>query len=682
MKKWSEDLTKRIKENFANNKLTIIALLLLWIAAVVFTLNLYKDSLGKISSGNEYYDNVVELCEGTTVKEVLPANEGSDALAIKFATYARKNRGSFIVKVTGSDTGKTYSEKVIKANSIQDNAFVTFGLSEKLDPSIDSKIEIRLSSDAQKDQGIGVYYSNLKVYEGSILEIDGQTFEGDLSMRFLNESQELKLFYHIVIIWVISTFSLIILMTLLIKPKQEILFTFVAIAFGLTFWLIITPMSAPDETIHYEYSFQLSNYIMGEKDHLVFDEEYQDYGSFAGHMNVGVAYERFIKKINKPLSLENHNVKMNYDIDESYTLCFVPQAIGITIARLLKWNMLRTFYMGRLFNLIFYIACVYIAIKNAPVHKTLLGILATLPIFMQQAASFSYDCYINGLTFVSVAFLLKLLVRNQQATRKELIAIFIANLLLAPVKVVYGLFSLLYLLVPEDRFGGKKEKKIWVIILIAPALFELGKLLIPLIYRIIRKTIKSIIYDLNAETIYSSVVVPNKVEGETYTFAYVLYHPIEAAMIILRTIRYNIKVWFYASFGRALSGNSLILPTSFVHLTLGILVAAALIDEDYELSNRFKGIIFLMCVFVGLMTVGGMLVSWTEVNQEIIDAYGGPVVQGVQGRYFSPLLPYLFLILHNRKIKLPKWVDQYLIYAFVILVFEVVVYVLSYTFMN
>ena len=80
--------------------------------------------------------------------------------------------------------------------------------------------------------------------------------------------------------------------------------------------------------------------------------------------------------------------------------------------------------------------------------------------------------------------------------------------------------------------------------------------------------------------------------------------------------------------------------------------------------------------------VGGMLISWTEVDQEIIEDYGGPIIQGIQGRYFSPFLPYLFPILSNRKIKIPKKFDQYMIYVFVLLVFEVVVYVLSYTFLN
>lgn len=682
MKNKLNELKNRIIENFNKNKIPTIALLLIWIVVIVFTLFSYKDTLGKISSGNEAYDNVVELCEGRVVEETLAVNEGSEAIAIKFATYARKNNGSFNITVSGNESKKEYLNKTVNAGSLQDNAFLAFALSEKLDPKIDSKIKVTLSSQSEANQGAGVYYSNLKAYEGSELKIDNVLQEGDLSLRFLNESADLNLFYHIVIIWVITTFTLIILMTLLVKPKYETLFTVIAICFGLTFWLIITPMSVPDETIHYEYSLQLSNKMMGAKDHLIIDEEYQNYGAMAGHLNISAAYERFIQKINRPLSLDEKNVKMNFDIDDSYHICFVPQALGITLARLLKWNMLRTFYLGRLFNLIFYVICVHIAIKKTPVFKVLFGILATLPIFMQQAASFSYDCYINGLTFVIIACLMKWMYQGEQIDKKEFIFVFIVNLLIAPIKVVYGLFTFLYWFVPAERFGGKKNKIIGTLIVTAPAMYELTVLLFPLAFRVVRKFFERV-FMVEAETIYeASITSPMSVEGDTYTFADVTDHPLEAIELIARTIRYSIKTWFYASFGRALSGNTLILPTYLVHSILALLFAAALREEEHYFSNKFRITIILMCIFAGLMMVGGMLISWTEVDQEIIEDFGGPIIQGIQGRYFSPFLPYLFPILSNRKIKIPKKYDQYMIYAFVLLVFEVVVYVLSYTFLN
>ena len=682
MKEKLDRFGNRIVTNFKNNRIAVIVLLVIWVLTVIFTLFSYKDTLGKISSGNEAFDQVVELCDDLVVTETLPIVEDSDAIVIKFATYARKNQGSFNVQVIGNKSGKVYADKTVRANDIQDNAFVTFALSEKLNSKNDPQIRVVVTALAEESQGAGIYYSNIKAYEGSTLLVGKQIQEGDLSLRFMNESAELNLFYHIVITWVITTFSLILLLILLVKPKYEILFTVIAIAFGLTFWLIITPMSVPDETIHYEYSFQISNYLMGAEDHMVFDEEYENYSAFAGHYNISAAYERFIKKIDRPLNLDEREVRMRYDVNDSYAICFIPQGLGITVARLLNWNMLRTFYTGRLFNLIFYIICLYIAIRNTPVHKVLFGILATLPIFMQQAASYSYDCYINGLTFVIIAFLMKWIYGDGPISRKEFLFVFIVNLMIAPVKVVYGLFTFLYWFTPRQRFGGLRQKIIAIAIITAPAMYQLGKLLMPLVLRIVSHFFEyNVFQKVEAETI-TGPLFEGGGEGDTYSFSDVLWDPLSAVTIILRTIRYSLKTWFYASFGRALSGNTLILPTRLGHGLLLLLLLVSVREEAYADSLLFKAAILFLCAFAGMMMVGGMLISWTEVDQTVIEAFGGPIIQGVQGRYFSPLLPYLFLIFHNKWIRIPEKYDQYLLSAFVLLVFEVIVYVLSYTFMN
>ena len=682
-------LLERIRKNTRHRKLLIVFLLLLWVDVVLGTLFMYRNTLGKIASGSEMSDCITELVKGNDISERVSVVDGSDTLAIKLATYARRNSGTFTVKVTGINTNKIYAEKEVNVSLIQDNAFMTVELSDKLDSSIDEMIDIVLTSKAQPGNAIGVYYSSEQVYEDSVFKIGDEITEGDLSVRFMNESDEMKFFYHIIITWVITTFTLIILAMLLIKPKYENLFLAIGIAFGLTFWLIITPMSVPDETIHYEYSFQLSNYMMFSDDHMVFNEEYQNYGAMAGHLNVGASYERFIKKINRPLSLRDNDVRMRFDINESYIICFVPQALGITVARLLKWNMLRTFYLGRLFNLIFYLICLYTAIKKTPVHKVLFGILATLPIFMQQAASFSYDCFINGLTFVIIAYLLKWMHQEEPVSIKEFIPAFIANLMIAPIKVVYGLFTLMYWFIPEKNFGSKKRKFLLTLIITLPAMYELIRLLGPLTIRVFKKIFGNLFAAmasgamLKAETgIHTDIIKPFYVDGEVYSFSYVLAHPLEMIELFLRTVRYSIKTWFYASIGRSLSGSTLILPTWIVHSILAVLIASSIREEKKCESLSFKIVTFLLCIFGGLMMVGGMLISWTEVEQVVIEDFGGPIIQGIQGRYFSPFLPYLFIILHNPKFRINQKFDTYIIYIFILLVFEVVIYVLSYTFMN
>ena len=73
------DLFHRIKKNFSENKVSTIIILLLWALMVVFTLYINKDILGKISSGSESYDKVMELTSDVVASEVMPVQEDADA---------------------------------------------------------------------------------------------------------------------------------------------------------------------------------------------------------------------------------------------------------------------------------------------------------------------------------------------------------------------------------------------------------------------------------------------------------------------------------------------------------------------------------------------------------------------------------------------------------------------------
>lgn len=676
-------LKERIKKNFKENKVLLFVLLAIWVATVIITLIGYGNTLGKQSIGNEGSQEVVELDKNTKIIQTLNVDDLQDteSICLKFATYARTgNKGNIYINVVGENSKTEYVNETIDISKLVDNDFVTISLNKKLYLSNDSNIKVTITSDSEKDKSAGIYYSSNDVFDKGNLIINNKTMDGDLSVRFLLENKELSTFYKIVITFTLISFTIILIMILLVNPKIEIIFTMMAAVFGLIFWIIITPMSVPDETIHYEYSFQLSNIMMGEEDYRYFDEEYQNYGSFAGHYNISAAYSRLVKKINNPLVLDNKKVEMRFDVKESYVTAFIPQAIGITLSRLLNFNMLKTFYIGRLFNLIFYVTCVYIAVKNTPIHKVLFGSLATMPMFIQQAASFSYDCEINGLSLVLIAFTLKWMFQKEKIDIKEIVFVFIVNCFLAPLKVVYALFSLLLLFVPKENYGSMKKKTFYTLLVMSPAIYELVILIFPLIGRVIKKIFKNIVYaDIGESTIDQAHYYS---EDEVYSFSDVMNNPLQALEIFVRTIRYSIKNWFYGAFGRTLSGNTLVVPITIVHAMMVIVLAMVFREEQYIESSSFKIVSVILCVIAGLMMLGGMLITWTPITQDIIDAYGGPIIQGVQGRYFCPLLPYFLLIFNNKKIKINQKFDKYLLFAYILLVFEVIVYVLSYTFVN
>lgn len=678
------------KEKVKNNKVAFIIFSIIWILTIVITLSVYKTSLGMKSSGNDNFVgreiDVYPISKNDSINQVVRIDKDTESVAIRFATYSRKNKGTINVKVVGNTTNDIYVDETVDVTKVQDNAFMTFGINKE-DEIKDKYITIKLSSTSEEGENIGVYFSHEKAFEDGKFIVNGKEDSGDLKVRFLKNDETLKKFNDIVIVSTIIGVTVIILLWLLCD-KYETIFASAVLILGLVFMIVITPMSPPDEQAHYEYSFQLSNLVLGDRENYIeIDKAYQDYTNFAGHMNVSSAYEGFMEDINKPLSLKNNTEIMIGDIkDATYLLCYIPQTIGIILGRLFKVNMLRTFYLGRLFNLLFYTVCVYFAIKKAPSHKLLFGVIATMPMFLQQAASYSYDTFLNGLLLLIIAFFLDWKFSDKTISNKEIIVLFVITLFVTPLKVIYSLFVFAFLFIPFEKFGSKKKKNISLLVIFIPIIIQLVLLLTPSLVKVVDNAKElnevsnsPIVQVTNTDSVIVQdqtefVINPETDTRDDYSIGYAVEHISETISLFYQTIRFSIKIWFYEAIGRALSGVSIILPLTFVHILSAILIAAAFRKEEHILSIPIKAYFVFVCICIGLLAMLGMMITWTKVG----DTY----IQGIQGRYFSPLLFYFMTIFSNRFIKIPEKFDKYLGFAQTIMIFEVVVYVLSYTFVN
>lgn len=677
-----ELLFSNIKNSFLNNKIKYIVLIAIWVVTVFLSLNLYQTSLGCKSYGNDNYNvEVYEINKDTKIIENIPVKDDSCSISFKFATYARENKGNVYIKVEGDNSSVIYLDEKINVSTLQDNSFATYGLSQNIDSSKDNRVTITITSDSEKNECAGIYYSIDRAFNQSTLSVNGYDQPGDIKVRLLIKNEVLLGFTKTFLTFTIIGISILILM-LLIDTKKEILFTTIALVLGLIFMTLITPMSPPDEQAHYEFSFQLSNYILGN-DYEMIEREYQDYSSFSGHENVSTAYEALVNRLNEKLELSGKFNEMENDVHETtYVLCYFPQVLGVLIGRLTKLNMLKTFYLGRFCNLIFYCICLYIAIKKTPIHKTMFGLISITPIFIQQAASYSYDTFLNGLMLILISFFLNWLFKEDGVvSKKEIIQLLIVLLFLTPCKKVYSLFVLAFWLIPYDKFGSKKRKTASVLVITLPVVISVIGLVLPSIKSLLENFAKnSKVYadatDQTAELITSSEII-EEVEDESnklYSIGYITRNLSKTINLFIVTIRNNIKIWFYESIGRTLSGVTIILPLTVIHLITIILVLAGFIKEPYSLSISTKIVFVVISIGIGLLIMAGMLLTWTT--------RGDTFIQGIQGRYFSPLLYYVFTIFNNKKIYLPEKISSYLIYSQLLITFEVILYVLSFTFVN
>src|SRR5699024_7683048 len=133
--------------------------------------------------------------------------------------------------------------------------------------------------------------------------------------------------------------------------------------------------------------------------------------------------------------------KINYDTasiehvaSANLSISYIPQALGIIIAKVFNLDLIWSMWLGRMLNLICYSLRVGLGLKLADMLQIPLLFVATFPMSIQQAASLSPDAIINGGTFLLVGYFIYLY-RKDFISWKNLFVFVILGLLVITSKV-------------------------------------------------------------------------------------------------------------------------------------------------------------------------------------------------------------------------------------------------------
>ena len=135
---------------------------------------------------------------------------------------------------------------------------------------------------------------------------------------------------------------------------------------------------------------------------------------------------------------------------------YLPQALGIWLARARGadfYTMLRT---GRICNLLLYLALAALAAALAPAGvRGLLACVAVLPMPLQLAASLSPDASVLGTVFCYTALCLRLC--GKKAALWEKLLLVVLGGIVGPAKAIYLPVVLLCFVIPADNLAGPQE---------------------------------------------------------------------------------------------------------------------------------------------------------------------------------------------------------------------------------
>lgn len=418
------------------------------------------------------------------------------------------------------------------------------------------------------------------------------------------------------------------------SSSEPLSYMILAFIFGFLFIVLIPPFQVPDEPNHFLRAYQIT-----QGDFIAEKRVKAGYGPVAG----GEIPVSLVKTIRKVIDRIPHNPQRKQNIADviaafSFPLKrgeknffsfpntamyspvpYIPQAVGIAIGKVFDFSPLMLLYLGRFCNLLFVLITVTLAIRIMPVSRTIIFLLALMPMTMHQSASLSSDALIIALAFLFTAMVIRAVIDSDfYPGAGYLISLIFIAILLSLSKSVYVLIVLLYFAIPIDK--SKTPVRYWIIGAMA-VILSLGS---------------CFLWTHAASSLY----VPLR-KGMPHSLdvfmQYIASHPFDYSLLMIKTFFHDLPVlmwWFVGSLGWLDTP----LHISFIVLYWVVLLFAAVTEETpgKALSLQRKGLFFLVIGGCTALMLTSLFLTWTSP--------GAPFIVGLQGRYFIPLSPIFFLL--------------------------------------
>lgn len=433
-----------------------------------------------------------------------------------------------------------------------------------------------------------------------------------------------------------------------IKPQR--FFLFAAIFWGLINIVLTPPFLVPDEPAHFFKALHLSN---GNFFPRVSNNHVGDYFQ-KGSEFVLVPFDSLFHETGKRFTFSDLEKAFNIRFDPKaksfnqfpntarlFPVPYFPQVLGISAAKLLFQSPLCWLYLGRLLNLFTWICLVFLAIKNIPLHKWTLVLTALLPMHINLASSLSADTFTNAIAFLGISLFLKISLQTGFVSRKEVVWLMLVFLLIALSKNVYVIFGMLLLLIPASKFHTRKP---YFNTLLLAAMVGLAGFLAGSIYtsRVYALTDPGVPFFHHLSSNLDSV-------DHNKQMNFIAENPWKYFAIMSISLWNQLDALVYSGIG-VLGWLDVVLPFWYYVFMIFALPSVALCEGSTQsfLNLKSKMLIFFVVALTVILVFTISYLTWTPV--------GKPTIDGLQGRYFIPVLPLFLLLFSNQIIKVhEKW---------------------------
>lgn len=425
------------------------------------------------------------------------------------------------------------------------------------------------------------------------------------------------------------------------------IFLIITSVIGTMMIFIITPGNVPDEPSHYVRSYIDSMLISDEaKDNVKLPADINRFFNKFTHsvhkLDVKYSGISYMTEISRNIDYSNSSdIVTNYQ--NTRYLSFLPYLLASIInfiGRNLNLPILIVFWVCRLGNFVISTILCYLAIKTTPKFKKIFAMLAIFPVFLQQAAGIDMDYLTNSVAFLFIANIFKYRFGDTELKIKDILLISGIGVALGLCKFGYFPILLLTLLIPNSKFYSKKRAIV----------FKLALLILPIV--------------ISCAANFTAVSNPNE-STDKYTITSVLSNPINSAKICLKTFfkRFEADTFSGLINGFGWSTKYQLEISLWTFSAVSIIILFSDNEDSKDLRKKDRIIMIVVWAVIYLILYGVAFTEWTSIESGTIN--------GLQARYFVPILPLFYIVISNNFITLENMKDKWKFYTVLLFISEI-----------
>lgn len=448
------------------------------------------------------------------------------------------------------------------------------------------------------------------------------------------------------VLFFLVTFSLLycLLFEKKIYKKLEWLFVVYALIFGLLLIFYAQPVkNSWDEQIHFGNAYSLA---FGRNVEWTEAAELTKNGETVT-CNTKAEFAELRAYLNEKNDTVVYTEQKESLIPAYSSLAYIPQAIFINIASILKTSFSVLYALGKIGNLLIYILVMFWAIKLAKRKKLFLIFVALMPTPLFLAASYTYDTIVfSFITLACVLWANELY--NESINIRKIIGMVLLFAIGCFSKAVYIPMILIMLILPIASTKKKKDKIIvWTMILCITCLVMLTFVLPTLT--------STMAGDLSFGG--DSRGGATSVVGQLVSM---VKHPMASIKLMVKSIFEldNFRNLGYPEADNYFFGNLMFL--NFANLgiltdkwscVIIVLAGMLLLTPDQQNIRYERKLSIMDKIIIAIAVIGTIGFIWLALYLSFTPV-GETHISGVQARYYLPLLYLGALIFDGKRISL------------------------------